>query len=710
MAASNPTVNARLQQGNARRDTPTTIAAYTPQTVAAGIPAAPPIVMQELINAQREQQGLPPVAQTAAPAPEVAGILSGGLTNRTMAAQEMDAAQNVDPTAGMSPEQLAEYQRMQALNQRFGSDLSWTDPAFQYSPTLLGQSAGSQAAADPNAIAAQQYAMLQAGNLTNSNLQFQSPAQQNALMQQWAAVQGGQGAPQFMGNGTQQALMNSLLGVQAPQFMSGAQQQSALDRLNSVALPQFQGGGQQQALLNSATNFMNNTGPGSLQFDTSGRQAEQYGNLQGIIAGGGANAIEMAQRAAARADSESWLRGQREADMAEYAERGLGGSGMELLNLSADRQSAAQRNSMADLQTSAALEQRRMDAINAASGLATNMRGQTIDEQSLLNNRAMTGLSSATSLANAMRQGDYQEQAFLNSAARDQASQAAAIAGQMRGQTAQEQLGLNQALQSQFTNAAGIAGQMRGQDYAERTYGDQRMLDALLQQTNLSTTMRDQQANEQIANRNAQLNALNTLASTSTNARGQSAQESQFRANSADSFAQLNQSAINNAAMNNTNFLQNAYQSMINNRQQWEMNALNQGLNVAGGLMDFDARENVNASSQANNIGTQVANQYNGAQGAYNGAMTGMGMQQNASNAAAQNAYAQIYPMMGSVMGGTMDAVVSAGIGAAGQGAAGQAGQSGAAGAGINVAANQAGGQQGGGQTWQNFANRLFAS
>lgn len=118
-----------------------------------------------------------------------------------------------------------------------------------------------------------------------------------------------------------------------------------------------------------------------LSFDQSGRQAAQYGNLQDIIGGGGATAIEMADRARQRADSESWLRGQREADMADYAERGLTGSGMELLSLSSDRQAAAGRNSLADLQMAKDLEQRRMQAINDAAGLAGTMRGQTMQEQ-----------------------------------------------------------------------------------------------------------------------------------------------------------------------------------------------------------------------------------------------------------------------------------------------------------------------------------------
>ncbi len=449
----------------------------------------------------------------------------------------------------------------EALNSRYGNDLSWLDPSFQYNPELLGQSAGSQAYADPTAIAAQNAAMQQAQQYATSNLSFQSPDQQNALMQQWAGIQSGQGAPTFMGNGQQQALMQQLLGVKAPQFA---------------------GDGDQRSVLNAAMGLMNNSGPGALKFDNGARQQEQYGNLQDIIKGGGATAIEMADRQRARADSEAWLRGQREADMQQYAERGLTGSGMELLNLSADRQAAAGRNSQADLDMAKALEERRLGAINSAAGLATGMRGQTIDEQGLLNNRATAGLGAASSLANSMRSSDIQEQ-----------------------------LGLNNALQSQFTNAAGIAGQMRGQDMSEKTYLDQRTINALGQQTDLSTKMRDQQANEQIANRNAQLSALNTLGSTSSAARQSSAQEGQYRATAADDFTTKNQAAINKAKSDNTGFLQDAYQATMNNRTQTYLGELGLKASLAQNKLASDVGETKAGNSQGIDIAKLTADEIN---------------------------------------------------------------------------------------------------
>lgn len=128
-------------------------------------------------------------------------------------------------------------------------------------------------------------------------------------------------------------------------------------------------------------------------------QQKALDSLFGIAKDGGATAQERARRAKARGESENWLRGQREADMADLAERGMSGSGAEILALSKDRQDAATRNSAADLETDAWLEQRALDATMRGGELAGQMRdtgfreGQTRagaqDEFYQLNQRAL---------------------------------------------------------------------------------------------------------------------------------------------------------------------------------------------------------------------------------------------------------------------------------------------------------------------------------
>lgn len=511
--------------------------------------------------------------------------------------------------------QSPEEQAVNAQNARFGTDLSWLDSAFMQNPALLGDSAVSRVQSDPRAQEAQWGALQRAAQMTDTPLNFQGSGQQQGLMNQWAGVQSGQGAPQFMGGQQQQQLMDRLLGVQAPQFSGDADQ---------------------RAVLNQALGLGSNSGPNALAFDTSGRQGEQYGNLQDIIRGGGATAIEMANRQKQRADSESWLRGQREADMADYAERGLTGSGMELLALSGDRQAAAGRNSLADLETAKALEERRLGAINSAAGLATNMRGQTIDEQGLLAQSRLSGLSQAASVANAMRGANIQEQSFLNQSAREQALQ-----------------------------AAGIAETMRNQDTQQQQYLDQRMRDALLQQTNLSGQMRDQTMQEQVAGRNAQQNALNTSADLATQLRNASFNEANTRAQATDQFSLINADIMNSAMQQNTQFLQNSYQEMMARRQQWEMNRLNQGLGAAQGLMNSDQRDAATGWNQGTQLGMANANQANDAAANYNNALLGQfnTTQQNRLQGAQQ--FNNLAPQMGGAMGQFMGEMASMGVNSA---------------------------------------------
>lgn len=110
-------------------------------------------------------------------------------------------------------------------------------------------------------------------------------------------------------------------------------------------------------------------------------QQRALDQLFGIADDGGATAQERARRAGARRDSEGWLRGQREADMQDLAERGMGGSGAELLTLGKDRADAAGRLSAADLETDAWLEQRALDAVMGGGALAGQMRDTDVAEK-----------------------------------------------------------------------------------------------------------------------------------------------------------------------------------------------------------------------------------------------------------------------------------------------------------------------------------------
>jgi hypothetical protein len=211
-----------------------------------------------------------------------------------------------------------------------------------------------------------------------------------------------------------------------------------------------------------------------------GVQQNAVDELLGLYKQGGLGAQERAARAKARADSENWLKGQREADQQDLATRGLSGSGSELATLSADRQGAASRLSAADLETSASAEKRALDALLGSSGLATTMRNQS--------------------------------DAFAN----EGSNQAARVLGDVRG--------AGDAYSTSNTNS--LIGLL----------GDQR--------------------------------------------------------SAADRYTQTNADQIARIAQANKDYLRNAQQQTLNNRQQWDQNVLNQQVQTAHNQRGFDAAQN----------------------------------------------------------------------------------------------------------------------
>jgi hypothetical protein len=109
------------------------------------------------------------------------------------------------------------------------------------------------------------------------------------------------------------------------------------------------------------------------------RQRQAADELFGLYKQGGLGAQERAARAKARAESEDLLRGQREADMQNLAERGMGGSGAELAAMLGGNQAAGQRLSQADLQTSADAERRALDALMGGTNIESGLQKSADD-------------------------------------------------------------------------------------------------------------------------------------------------------------------------------------------------------------------------------------------------------------------------------------------------------------------------------------------
>lgn len=108
--------------------------------------------------------------------------------------------------------------------------------------------------------------------------------------------------------------------------------------------------------------------------ESAAAQKRAMDELFGLYEQGGLGAQDRAARAQARAESENWLKGQRDASRQRLASKGQLGSGADVLMELGDSQGAASRLSSADLQASADAERRAMDALLGGADLATGMR------------------------------------------------------------------------------------------------------------------------------------------------------------------------------------------------------------------------------------------------------------------------------------------------------------------------------------------------
>ena len=116
--------------------------------------------------------------------------------------------------------------------------------------------------------------------------------------------------------------------------------------------------------------------------DSIAAQQRAMDELFGIYGQGGATAQDRAREGQARANSDQYIRSQREAHQQDLGERGMYGSGAEIGMLLGDRQNAATTMSQSDLDTQAMHEQRAMDALMKGGDLAGVMRGSSFEEGS----------------------------------------------------------------------------------------------------------------------------------------------------------------------------------------------------------------------------------------------------------------------------------------------------------------------------------------
>jgi len=117
---------------------------------------------------------------------------------------------------------------------------------------------------------------------------------------------------------------------------------------------------------------------------TTGRKAQldALAGLQGIEDSGGYTVSDMADMSKAQGEINATDRGRREAIMQNMAERGKGGSGMELVANLQNAQDAATNENQAGLDIAAKAKQRALDAIAQSGQLGGQIQGQEFDEAS----------------------------------------------------------------------------------------------------------------------------------------------------------------------------------------------------------------------------------------------------------------------------------------------------------------------------------------
>jgi endosialidase-like protein len=148
---------------------------------------------------------------------------------------------------------------------------------------------------------------------------------------------------------------------------------------------------------------------------TKQAQMQALEQLQGIGDNGGMNLTDQANLRNIQNETNTAARGQREAILQNANQRGLGGSGLELMNQMKNQQDSATRASSEGLGVAAQAQQRALDAIAQGGTLAGNIQNQDFNQQAQI-----AGAQDAISKFNAQNQ---QATNIANTAAHNNAQQ-----------------------------------------------------------------------------------------------------------------------------------------------------------------------------------------------------------------------------------------------------------------------------------------------
>lgn len=131
--------------------------------------------------------------------------------------------------------------------------------------------------------------------------------------------------------------------------------------------------------------LVSEAGPDPLTVEAQRRALSE---LTGIVDQGGLTAVDRARIADTQRSAGQFMRGAREATLANMEARGMRGGGAELMSQLSAQQAAGDRMSRENMQTTAQAQQRALQALGMLGGQAGQVRGQSYGESL---NRAQAG-------------------------------------------------------------------------------------------------------------------------------------------------------------------------------------------------------------------------------------------------------------------------------------------------------------------------------
>lgn len=212
-------------------------------------------------------------------------------------------------------------------------------------------------------------------------------------------------------------------------------------------------------------------------------QLDALGSLQDIGQNKGLTDMDRAQLAQIQSGEDTAARGQREAIIQNAQQRGLGGSGIELLSQMQNQQDAATRKSARDTDVAGMAQQRALQALQSAGALGGNIANQSFNQQATVAN--------ANDAINQFNVKNQQQVGLTNTAANNTA-QAANLANKQNISNtntsianAQEQT--NKALpqtsfEDQYKVDAGKSGALQNQAamYGQEAQGNKALLGSVI--------------------------------------------------------------------------------------------------------------------------------------------------------------------------------------------------------------------------------------